>query len=151
MQRYLTPVWAILLLACGGASVRPAVPGMPVSARRVDDSPAAAAPTITVPGTGRGSRGGAAFGDFVRSREPQLQFCYQEARAKSRSLAGSATVAVAFTQTGDVKEVMITRRAWSGGSGADVESCVVARVRAWKFPPSDEKPRTQSFSLIFTQ
>jgi hypothetical protein len=158
MQRYLMPLWATLLLACGHGAVRAPAPGIPVSARRVERAPApedapAAEEALARPApvSPRGSRGAAAFGDFVRSREPQLQYCYQEARVANPGLAGSATMSVAFSEAGDVTSVTITRRAWSGGDGADVEACVVAKVRAWKFPPTDEKPRPQSFSLIFTQ
>ena len=42
--------------------------------------------------TGRSSSGSAQFGNFVRARQPQLQFCYTEARRKHPKLAGSATV-----------------------------------------------------------
>src|SRR5919204_3234769 len=120
MQRYVSSVSAMLLLACGGhAAVHAPAPAIPAAAR-ADAAPAPeGAPALATPTSHRGSRGGAAFGDFVRSREPQLQFCYQAARAHNPALAGSATVAVSFSEAGDVTGVAITRRAWSGGSGAE--------------------------------
>ena len=39
------------------------------------------------------SHGSPAFGNFVRSRSPQLQFCYEDTRASTPYLAGSATIA----------------------------------------------------------
>src|SRR5215217_6390476 len=65
------------------------------------------------------SGGSLAVGTFVRSREPQLQFCYGETRAASPALAGSATVAVTLAADGRVLKADVVRRSWAGGSGAE--------------------------------
>ena len=102
------------------------------------------------------SLGSPAFGNFVRSREPQLQFCYAETRATSPGLAGSATVAVTLDAEGRVLNAGIVRHSWAGGNGDAVEQCVLARVRAWRFPAGDpedgeDAKRAHSFAVIFTR
>ena len=105
-----------------------------------------------------GARGGApsygspAFGNFVRARSPQLQFCYEDTRASSPALAGSATVAVTLASNGSVLNADIVRRSWAGKGSEAVETCVLSRVRAWKFPATNtEENLTHSFAVIFTR
>ena len=98
------------------------------------------------------SNGSPAFGNFVRARSPQLQFCYEDTRAASPSLAGSATVAVTIGPEGNVLNADIIRRSWAGTGSETVESCLLSRVRGWKFPPTNaEELITHSFAVIFTR
>lgn len=99
------------------------------------------------------SLGSPAFGTFVRSREPQLQFCYADTRAASPGLAGSATVAVTLAADGNVLDAGIIRRSWSGKGADIVESCVLARVRSWRFPANqlDDQKQVVSFAVVFTR
>ena len=93
-----------------------------------------------------------AFGNFVRARSPQLQFCYEDTRASSPYLAGSATVAVTLGPSGNVLSAEIIRRTWAGKGSEAVESCVLSRVRGWRFPAIDtDEVLTHSFALIFTR
>ena len=99
------------------------------------------------------SLGSPAYGNFVRSREPQLQFCYADTRAANPDLAGSATVAVTLAADGNVLDAGIVRRSWSG-KGADlVESCMLARVKSWRFPANqlDDQKQVLSFAVVFTR
>ena len=104
-------------------------------------------------GGGGNSSGAMAVGDFVRSRSPQLQFCYEETRAKTPTLAGSATVAVQLAADGGVSDAAIIRKTWSGKGADGLESCVMSRVRSWRFPASEDgnDKRVHSFSVIFTR
>jgi hypothetical protein len=98
------------------------------------------------------SRGSPAFGTFVRAHEPQLQFCYREARVKSPTLTGSATVTVALERDGRVRTADVVRRSWSGRGSDVVESCMLERVRGWRFPPLGEKDEhVHSFAVIFSR
>lgn len=116
-----------------------------------DSGPAHYAATSGPTPTGRSSRGSPRFGDFVRARQPQLQFCYSEARRKHPKLAGSATVAVTLADDGAVANADIVRRSWSEKGGKDVEKCMLAKLRAWHFPPVDpDEPHTHSFAVIFS-
>jgi hypothetical protein len=105
------------------------------------------------PNSSGNSSGAMAVGDFVRSRSPQLQFCYEETRAKAPALAGSGTVAVLLAADGGVSDADIVRKTWSGKGVEELESCVLTRVRSWKFPASEEgnDKRVHSFSVIFTR
>ena len=100
------------------------------------------------------SRGPATFGNFVRAHEPQLQFCYREARAASPSLVGSATVAVTLAADGTVIKADVVRRSWSHKGAEVVERCMLSRVRAWKFPAIEleeaQTQQTHSFAVIFS-
>ncbi len=101
----------------------------------------------------RASRGSAQVGDFVRAREQQLQFCYREARIAQPDLTGSATISVTLAEDGAVRDASIVRSGWSSKSKSarEVESCVLDRVRAWRFPAgrSDDQ-HTHSFAVIFS-
>lgn len=98
------------------------------------------------------SYGTPAFGNFVRTRSPQLQFCYEHTRATNPSLAGSATVAVTLGPEGNVLNADIIRRSWSGKGSEAVETCLLSRVRAWNFPASNSTEIiTHSFAVIFTR
>lgn len=147
MRRFAITMSTTLGLAIASCSHKPA------NAAFYDVVPAPAAGAPARPNGGGNSSGAMAVGDFVRSRSPQLQFCYEETRAKTPNLAGSATVAVQLAADGGVSEAAIVRKTWTG-KGADIlESCVMSRVKSWKFPPSEDgnDKRVHSFSVIFTR
>lgn len=112
-----------------------------------------AAPAARTTSGSRASGGTATFGDYVRARQPQLQFCYEETRAKHPKLAGSATVAVSLAADGSVRTADIVRKSWSGKGFKDVEGCVLSKVRNWRFPvaESPDEVRAQSFVVVFNR
>ena len=145
-MRTLTTVLCTALAIAGGACATP----QPKPVKASEFGPALSTATA-VP-----SQGSPAFGNFVRSREPQLQFCYAETRATSPGLAGSATVAVTLDAEGRVLNAGIVRHSWAGGNGEVVEQCVLSRVRNWRFPAGDpedgaDAKRAHSFAVIFTR
>ena len=92
------------------------------------------------------------IGDFIRTRSAQLQFCYQETRAMNPSLAGSVTIGVLLAADGTVSRADVLRRTWEGRGASEVESCALAKVRSWRFPPTDgPATRPYSFSAVFTR
>jgi hypothetical protein len=150
----LTLVTASLVFAgCAGhgAATTPSAATLAhndVNAAR-DEAPsssnAAAAPGVS-------SSGMTPIGDFVRSRNAQLQFCYAETRAANPNLAGSVTIGVMLAPDGSVTRSDVLRRSWQGKGAADVESCALAKVRNGKFPPSyGTAMRPYSFSAVFTR
>lgn len=103
-------------------------------------------------GSSGSSSGVTTIGDFVRSRNPQLQFCYEETRAANPGLAGSTTVGVLLAPDGTVTRADVLRRSWEGRGAEQVEACMLAKVRTWKFPASDGgATRPYSFSTVFTR
>jgi hypothetical protein len=155
---------AVIAYGSGGTSVR--TPG-----RGIDPSVAAAGSTIgkvnaagsvtrgsiavSAPSVVRSVDGGpsgretAKLGTFVRARQAQLQYCYQEiGLAANPKLAGSVSVTVQLEPAGSVSDVKVVNRTWSGAGAAEAEACIVQRVRGWGFPASS-KAGTESYSFSF--
>ena len=92
------------------------------------------------------------LGTFVRSRESQLRFCYNEYGLKvNPSLAGSVSAAISLTPGGAVTGVNITNRTWSGAGASEAEQCIAQKIRSWRFPSSEAGGGTYSFSFSFTR
>ena len=92
------------------------------------------------------------LGTYVRSRESQLRFCYQENGLKvNPNLAGSITVAIDIAGSGSVQGAQVTRRTWSGAGASESESCILRTIRGWRFPSSDRATGTYSFPFSFTR
>ncbi len=110
------------------------------------------APSVVAPPAGGGpGRDVGELGSFVRSRESQLRFCYQEYGLKANpNLAGTVTVAITLSGSGSVSDVDITRRTWSGAGASEAEGCIRSRVRSWKFPASATGAGTYGFPFNFT-
>ncbi|HEX6049534.1 MAG TPA: AgmX/PglI C-terminal domain-containing protein [Gemmatimonadaceae bacterium] len=107
---------------------------------------------IEVPTIGGPQRDVAELGTFVRGRESQLRFCYNEFGLKvNPSLAGSVTASVTLTANGSVSGVSLTNRTWSGAGATATERCIADKIRGWRFPASDAGGGTYSFSFSFTR
>jgi hypothetical protein len=91
------------------------------------------------------------IGEFVRARSAQMNFCYEEALKGNPKLAGALALAVTITSGGDVTDASITKRSVSGKGSQQLEECVRARVKTWKFPSSDAPTGTYPFSVSFTK
>ena len=92
------------------------------------------------------------LGTYVRSRESQLRFCYQENGLKvNPGLAGSITVAIDIASSGAVQGAQVTRRTWSGAGASESEACILRTIRGWRFPSSSRATGTYSFPFSFTR
>ena len=93
-----------------------------------------------------------ALNSFIRGRDAQMHFCYEEYGLKvNPQLAGKVVVAVTITETGAVDEVDVTDRSWSGKGSEEVEDCMRSKIRAWKFPAEAQGGGTYPFSYVFTR
>ncbi|HEX2778294.1 MAG TPA: AgmX/PglI C-terminal domain-containing protein [Gemmatimonadaceae bacterium] len=102
--------------------------------------------------TGGPSRDVSELGTFVRSREAQLRFCYVENGLKANpNLAGTITVAITLTGSGSVTDADITNRTWGGAGASSAESCILSKIRSWRFPSSSAGGGTFSFPFNFTK
>jgi hypothetical protein len=112
-----------------------------------------AAPQVVARPGERASRDMSQLGTFVRSRQAQLQFCYQEqGLLLSPLLAGTIGVEVALAPSGSVATARITERTWSGVGVAETEGCILQRIRSWGFPASNAQGNeTYSFSFVFNK
>jgi hypothetical protein len=107
---------------------------------------------IDVPAIGAPQRDVAELGTFVRGRESQLRFCYNEFGLKvNPALAGSVTAAITLSGTGSVSGVRLTNRTWSGAGASDTERCLAEKIRGWRFPAAEAGGGTYSFSFSFTR
>ncbi|HET7457142.1 MAG TPA: AgmX/PglI C-terminal domain-containing protein [Gemmatimonadaceae bacterium] len=105
---------------------------------------------IDVPEVTRARGDVESLGNFVRSRESQLRFCYNEYGLKvNPSLAGSITTAITLTGSGSVTGVDVSSRSWSGAGSSEAESCIRNKIRGWRFPSGNEG--TYGFSFNFTR
>jgi hypothetical protein len=107
---------------------------------------------IDAPSVGGVRRDVGELGTFVRSRESQLRFCYNEYGLKANpSLAGSVSASVTLTPAGGVTGVDITNRTWSGDGASETERCIADKIRGWRFPASEAGGGTYAFSFSFTR
>lgn len=107
---------------------------------------------IRAPKIGGPGRSVSELGSFVRGRQSQLQFCYEEYGLKANpGLAGTVTLAITLTGAGDVTGAEVERRSWAGAGVAAVESCIRSRVLGWKFPASPLGGGTYRFSFVFSK
>jgi hypothetical protein len=159
---------AVIAYGQGGTSVR--TPG-----RGLDPSVAAAGAgigkvnaagsvtrgsiAVAVPQVVRAADGGAGardmvkLGTFVRARQAQLQYCYQEqGLALNPSLAGSVGVTVSLDPAGAVTGARVVSRTWGGAGSAEAEQCILQRVRGWGFPAAGKGGAEEySFTFIFNR
>ena len=71
----------------------------------------------------------------VRSRQREIQFCFEESGLKADpELSGIFAMMLTLDTSGAVARVDPVRGEWSGPDGAAVETCVMQRARAWRFP-----------------
>jgi hypothetical protein len=91
-------------------------------------------------------------GNLVRQWQSQLQLCYTDFGIKqNHELAGTVTVRVSISSTGEVAAVEIPQHHWSSAAGvAPVEACIRSKVRSWLFPAAS-LGSSHEFRLIFTQ
>jgi len=107
---------------------------------------------IDVPAVGGPPRDVNELGTYVRGRESQLRFCYNEYGLKvNPALAGSVTASIALTGSGSVSDVDITNRTLAGTGASETERCIEQKIRGWRFPASNTGGGTYSFSFSFTR
>lgn len=112
-----------------------------------------AAPTLVRAETvGGPARDVGELGTYVRGRQSQVRFCYEEYGLKvNPSLAGTVTVAITIGASGNVTEARVAGRTWSGPGADEAESCIRSRISSWRFPASDQGAGTYSFPFNFTR
>ena len=83
----------------------------------------------------------------VRRHQNEIRFCYESELSKSPDLAGKITVAWTIGSSGAVEMAQIAE---SGLGNANVEACIVQRVRRWTFPePNGGQEVAITFPWVF--
>ncbi len=67
----------------------------------------------------------------IKRHQNEIKFCYEQELQKNPALAGKVAVAWTIDPAGAVSEATVSE---SSISNANVESCIVQRIRRWKFP-----------------
>ncbi len=67
----------------------------------------------------------------IKRHQNEIKFCYEQELQKNQALAGKVAVAWTIDPSGGVSEANVSE---SSMSNANVESCIVQRIRRWKFP-----------------
>jgi hypothetical protein len=133
----------------GGGGVGGVGGGGGVTAARVSVRAPAVRAAENLGGAGRDV---SELGTFVRSREAQLRFCYQERGLKvNPGLAGTINVSITLTGSGNVTGAEVTSRTWGGNGASDAESCILDKIRSWRFPSSSAGGGTYAFPFNFTR
>ncbi len=84
----------------------------------------------------------------VKRHQNEIKYCYEQEAQKNPALAGKVAVAWTIDPAGGVAEANVSE---SSISNANVESCIVQRIRRWKFPePSGGGVVNVTFPWIFS-
>ncbi len=67
----------------------------------------------------------------IKRHQNEIKFCYEQELQKNPSLGGKVAVAWTIDPAGGVSEANVSE---SSIGNANVESCIVQRIRRWKFP-----------------
>ncbi len=67
----------------------------------------------------------------IKRHQNEIKFCYEQELQKNPALAGKVAVAWTIDPSGGVSEANVSE---SSISNANVEGCIVQRIRRWKFP-----------------
>jgi TonB family protein len=67
----------------------------------------------------------------IKRHQNEIKFCYEQELQKNPSLAGKVAVAWTIDPAGGVSDANVSE---SSMGNANVEACIVQRIRRWKFP-----------------
>jgi TonB family protein len=67
----------------------------------------------------------------IKRHQNEIKFCYEQELQKNPALGGKVAVAWTIDPTGAVNEANVSE---SSIGSANVESCILQRIRRWKFP-----------------
>ncbi|MBE2250905.1 MAG: TonB family protein [Myxococcus sp.] len=70
----------------------------------------------------------------IKRHQNEIKFCYEQELQQNASLAGKVAVAWTIDPAGAVSEAAVSE---SSIGSANVESCILQRIRRWKFPEPD--------------
>lgn len=83
----------------------------------------------------------------VRRHQSEIRYCYESELAKDPTLGGKVTVAWTIGATGSVEFAEVAESALGN---ANVEACIVQRIRRWNFPePNGGQEVAITFPWVF--
>ena len=82
----------------------------------------------------------------IRRHQNEIKFCYEQELQKAPDLSGKVAVLFTIDSAGVVADANVSETTL-GNSNA--ESCMLSRVRRWKFPESQGGVTTVTYPWIF--
>lgn len=67
----------------------------------------------------------------IRRHQSEIKFCYEKELQQKASLAGKIAVTWTIDATGSIADAQVAE---SGLNDANVEACILERIRRWRFP-----------------
>jgi TonB family protein len=67
----------------------------------------------------------------VKRHQSELRFCFEQQAQKNPALAGKVAVAFTIDPSGAVADAAVSETSLDD---ANVEACMLARIRRWRFP-----------------
>ncbi len=96
---------------------------------------------------GSGKLDSKAVAEVVRRRISAVKNCYERELRRNPKLEGNITVQFTISQMGRVSDVNTIQNTMNSDS---VASCIVDRIRGWRFPSPEGGSVTVSYPFIFT-
>lgn len=94
-----------------------------------------------------GSLSGDAIRQVIQRQLRQVQYCYEKELSTKPDLAGKVVVRITIGEDGAVAKFEIESTTLNDQA---VESCILQRVRRWKFPAPDSGTVSVSLPFVFT-
>jgi TonB family protein len=110
--------------------------------------PATGELAATGSGSGVGEhRSSASLLAVVRKYAPGIQYCYENELKRDQGLEGKIVVALTVSASGEVLGVELVTDTLDRSA---LNSCALAQIREWKFPPIEEGQVTFRVPFVFT-
>jgi len=97
--------------------------------------------------TSQGSLDADAIRQVVQKHIRGVKFCYEKQLANNPELEGKVVIRFTIGESGRVTKFDVEDTTLNN---AEVEACILKRVRRWRFPQPDEGPVTVSYPFVFT-
>jgi len=108
---------------------------------------AAPAPVASDAGPAGATRSASALMAVVQRHAAAVRFCYNRHLQKNPGSSGQVIVRLTVTGDGAVSAADVVR---STMNDAELDNCLLAQAREWRFAPADEKTFTFDVPLVFT-
>lgn len=88
-----------------------------------------------------------AIAKVVSSRKRMVQDCYEKELKRDSGLSGKIEVEITIGEDGNVEDARVAK---NGVGSEAVGSCIVSRIRRWRFPKPERGSVTVNLPFIFT-
>ena len=83
--------------------------------------------------------------NVVRKNLAHVQYCYERIASRAKAPSGNVTLHFTVEPKGHVSDISVHA---AGVNGVKLETCMVSRIKKWKFPAADA-PTIVDYPLVF--